>query len=411
MAEARSYDVVIAGAGPAGLATALYLLRRSPQLAGRIAALDKARHPRFKVCAGGLIPKTRAALSELGLDVGAPAVEVFGGIAHTESGTIDLDEDAAPLCTIVRRDQFDASLARVARDRGLELFEETKITRVREVVDAVEIETSRGAFRARILVGADGSGSRVRRDLFGQGKQSVGRALMVDVAVDPRLTAEFARRLYRFDFNCVSAGVRGYSWSFPCLIDGRPHLNLGIYDQRPQDKSAEGQSKPSLISELRAAFPAVALYVENGAPVFKAFPIRWYDPADTCASGRAILVGDAAGVDPLMGEGLSFAFDHGKLAAKAIVRFLEGDEAAFRLYDRELHEGAVGRKLRRLGHAARRFYGPHHRLYFKLAAISGGAAQKIGVDWYNGARGVDELSILGAFTKWAGAVLLRRPPR
>src|SRR5450755_2505441 len=68
-------DVLIAGAGPAGLATALYLLRAHPELAGRVVAIEKARHPRPKTCAGGLIPKTMLALKELGLELEVPAVE------------------------------------------------------------------------------------------------------------------------------------------------------------------------------------------------------------------------------------------------------------------------------------------------------------------------------------------------
>ena len=41
-----------------------------------------------------------------------------------------------------------------------------------------------------------------------------------------------------------------------------------------------------------------------------------------------LLAGDAAGVDPLMGEGISCAFEHGKLAARAIGELLAGDRAA-----------------------------------------------------------------------------------
>jgi hypothetical protein len=117
-----------------------------------------------------------------------------------------------------------------------------------------------------------------------------------------------------------------------------------------------------------------------------------------------ILAGDAAGVDPLMGEGISCAFEHGKLAAGAIARFLGGDMAALDAYGAGMHRGMTGRKLRRLAFAARRFYGPRHRLYFRIAAMSA-RAQELGVDWYNGARWADELSIGGALMRWAGAVL------
>jgi len=53
---------------------------------------------------------------------------------------------------------------------------------------------------------------------------------------------------------------------------------------------------------------------------------------------------------------------------------------------------------------ARRFYGPHHRLYFRLAGLSR-RTQEIGMDWYNGACHLDETSALGVIAKWNAAVL------
>jgi flavin-dependent dehydrogenase len=198
----------------------------------------------------------------------------------------------------------------------------------------------------------------------------------------------------------VAAGIRGYAWSFPCLIDGQPHLNLGIYDQTPREAVDPSSGKRALLEELRRAFPLAGL---SGAR-FKAFPIRWYDARDRYAAGRVILAGDAAGVDPLMGEGISCAFEHGKLAADVVARFLGGDSDALEAYSARMHRGTMGLKLRRLAFAARRFYGPRHRLYFRIAAMSA-RAQELGVDWYNGARRMDEISIGGALMRWAAAVL------
>jgi len=96
-----------------------------------------------------------------------------------------------------------------------------------------------------------------------------------------------------------------------------------------------------------------------------------------------------------MGEGISCAFEHGKLGAAAIVRYLDGDCTALESYGDELHHGLMGRKLRRLAFAARRFYGVHHRFCFRLAGISS-RLQRLSVDWYNGARRIDELSFARA---------------
>jgi flavin-dependent dehydrogenase len=331
MTAASRFDVLIAGAGPAGMATALHLLHDRPDLGGRIVAIEKGRHPRFKPCAGGLIPKTRAALDQLGIALDPPGIEVHRGVSRCIGRTVDLGQSDEPLCTVVRRDEFDARLALTARSRGLILLEETHLRDVQEGEAGVRVVTDRGSFEAGLLVGADGSGSRVRASVFGRTKANIGRAVMLEVPVDST-AVEFAERLYRFDFDCIADGVQGYSWSFPCVIDGQPHLNLGIYDQRWP--VSDRHSTSILLAELRRAFPEARIAGRDGEPLFLAYPIRWFHPNDRYASARVLLAGDAAGVDPLMGEGISYAFEHGRLAATAIAGFLTGDQGALADYDR-----------------------------------------------------------------------------
>lgn len=255
MESSRKYDVLIAGAGPAGLATALFLVKNRPSLAGRIVAIEKSAHPRFKVCAGGLIPKTILALDELGIALDVPAVEVIRGEAATPVGGVDLSRGGDVLCTVIRRDRFDAMLARAASEAGVEIVQRDRVLNVAQDLSGVRVSTESGIFETQLLVGADGSGSRVRQAVFGARKETIGRALMTDIAVDPGRTPEFTRKCYRFDFRCVSGGINGYSWSFPCLIGGSPHLNVGIYNQRPREFAEKSGEQSRMIAELVAAFP------------------------------------------------------------------------------------------------------------------------------------------------------------
>ena len=50
---------------------------------------------------------------------------------------------------------------------------------------------------------------------------------------------------------------------------------------------------------------------------WQAFPIRTFVPGAPIAAPHALLVGDAAGCDPLMGEGISYALEYGIMAAYA----------------------------------------------------------------------------------------------
>ena len=74
-------DVLISGAGPAGVAAAVALAARRPALvrSGRLLCLDKARFPREKPCGGGLTGRARLALDELGMVVRVPAVSCQTG--------------------------------------------------------------------------------------------------------------------------------------------------------------------------------------------------------------------------------------------------------------------------------------------------------------------------------------------
>ena len=371
-----SPDVLIVGAGPAGSVLALQLARIAPDLAARTLVVEKSRHPRHKVCAGGLIPHTLECLRELDIELSVPHARVHRATARVPGA--ELHYQSRDLCAVVRRNEFDALLANHARDRGVRIREDEKVLEIRRDGAELCVLTERGEIRPRVLVGADGSGSIVRRQLFAAGRNTLGRAVMCDLRA-AEIGGVDAER-YVFDFRAVPRGLRGYVWEFPCWIGGELFLNVGAY---ALDRG-ERLSLPALTQERANQLGVASARLE-------AFPIRWYDPADAVGAPGVMLVGDAAGCDPLMGEGISYAFEFARLAAREIADGFASGDFAFARYSQAVAASWFGRKLRRLRTIARLFYGRGSYLGFALASRSR-RLQGAGIRWYNGVGDWDRIS-------------------
>jgi 2-polyprenyl-6-methoxyphenol hydroxylase-like FAD-dependent oxidoreductase len=240
---------------------------------------------------------------------------------------------------------------------------------------------------------------------------------MCDVPLSDTNWDGFSARRYDFDFRQLAQGLPGYRWAFPCLIGGEPHVNVGIYSFENSPPCAlrapmgsPPPAKPAVPPiSIRGFFNSHGLRTAAGhehsvKPIGQrlneslteylagltarparrqAFPIHFYRPGSRFAAPHVLLVGDAAGVDPLMGEGISLALDYGALAATAAQRALKLGDFSGVDYQRAIDSSWLGKKLRRLYMAARLFYGPRWRLWFALAEHSS-RLRTLGIRWYNG---------------------------
>lgn len=116
-------------------------------------------------------------------------------------------------------------------------------------------------------------------------------------------------------------------------------MNRGLFDSRVRPERPRADLKQTLRHSLAERKRDLDDYQLKG------HPIRWWDRRGKFAMPRIILVGDAAGADPLFGEGIAFALGYGRVAAPAIADALARQDFRFADYTKRLLADSLFRQL------------------------------------------------------------------
>ena len=320
MKNKQFFDVVIIGAGPSGSNAAISYKKLNPDL--KIALVDKAIFPRDKSCGDAFGPGVISALKRFGNEhilEDEPEVvstTLFGpkniGIQNYIP-EVKNKEDS--IVYVIPRLDLDNRILNLAKEEEVETFEGYRFSNffINEESVSVEIENEekeKYILDAKLLVGADGANSRVRKSLNLKQNSDWNKAIAIRAYIDsPNYLEIFKERTLMFEIN-VSA-IKGYAWAFPSKGN---LLNIGIGVPLSVFKKEKMDIK-NLLDEFVKTLESRGVIVEN-LRMEKSFMLPFASSRPKLAHNRVALIGDAGSmINPMSGEGIFYGMEAGFLLA------------------------------------------------------------------------------------------------
>jgi len=322
------FDVIVAGAGPAGSTCALFLARQGL----KVLLLDKASFPRDKICADNKTWLCTSIVKELGLWPDfekLPKQAISRMLFSTPGGeelNVEMEEDKIKREGTqynVRRIVFDDFLFQAAkRSNNVTVIEGFSVSQAVSLGDKVigvkgiDAQGKEIQYLASVVVGADGSTSAFAK--------SVGLNPVVKERHATNMRAYFTGvecDREKVELHYLKGVCPGYFWIFP-VDGGLCNVGVGVATKDVEKKSLDLEK---MLSEIISSpkFSARFSKAKQESP-WKTWTVTVCGHRKKICGNGFVLIGDAANTAlSFSGEGVGPAMRSGKMAAEAIAKAFE----------------------------------------------------------------------------------------
>lgn len=297
-------DVFIVGGGPAGLAAAI----AARQKGFSVTLADGSEPPIDKACGEGMMPDTLEALAALGVRLPPGVGYRFRGIQFVENGRRVAADFPEGNGVGIGRPILHELFIQKAEECGVRLLWKTPVIGISQE----GVQVSDRILRMRWVLGADGSGSRVRK--------------WSGLEANRLRTQRYAtRRHYRerpwTDYMEIHWGKRAQAYVTPISTE---EVCIVMMAERAEDADF-GRALAGMPELRERIIGAEQSGRERGA-------ITLMHRLRRVSKANVALVGDASGgVDAITGEGMRLTFQQASAVAEAMARGdLRGYEKAHR---------------------------------------------------------------------------------
>lgn len=355
----------VIGGGPGGSSFALSLtnLGVSPS---EITIVDQAHFPRPKLCGGGLTHRGTELVHTLLGTQPLGGGETRGLEFRCAIGAVNVVERGPQW--LYDRGHLDNLLLAECKQRGVTVIEGERVREVQPVSDGFRVVTGATGrdttHEFSWLVGADGARGVTGRAL-GLRPGIVGR--LIEAVFEPVSSPHDPNILY-FDFDPILDGIPGYAWIFPYpkpttgeegALTVQPGLfKLGIMDGRGVTPGAELKRWTMAYAE-RNGFRLIEDKLSG-------WPEHYYSTRTRAHVPGAILVGEAWGIDPLLGEGIAPSFESAIYGAERLKQALDAGKRTIRGYEHGFQYSLAGRNLWFQEELADLIYGPSPNRWLRV---------------------------------------------